>query len=156
MGSAAPARRERVQASCVALGLQAVLIRGAPGSGKSDLALRLIDGGARLVADDLVELRRSERRLVAAWPADAPRSLAGHMEVRGLGIVRVPHRASAGLALIVDLAPGEPVERLPEPRSVTLLGLPVPLLVLDPFTASAVAKVRLAVRTLPRSIIPAP
>ncbi len=140
----------------MALGARGVLIRGAPGSGKSDLALRLIDGGARLVADDLVELRRPGGQVTACWPEDAPAALGGRIEVRGLGIVRVPRRMRARLALIVELAPGEEQERLPGLRFAACLGALLPLLVLDPFTVSAAAKVRLAVRTLPRSIIRPP
>lgn len=145
-----------MQATCVALGTRGILIRGAPGSGKSDLALRLIDAGARLVADDLVELRREGRHVLAAFPAGAPAALRGRLEVRGLGILPVPLRQSTRLCLIVDLIRGRPRQRLPAPRSEDCLGVVLPVLVLDPFAASAAATVRLAARTLPRSIIPAP
>lgn len=127
-------------ATCVALEGQGILLRGPSGSGKSDLALRLIDEGAILVADDQTELFLAEGRLCAR----APGSIAGQLEVRGLGIVAQPRLAEAPLALIVDLVPGAAVERLPEERQETLLGVTLPAIQLDPFPASAVAKLRLA------------
>jgi HPr kinase/phosphorylase len=132
----------RVHATSVALGGDGILLRGPSGSGKSDLALRLIDEGARLVADDQTEIERAGDRLVMRAPA----TIAGQMEVRGLGIVRVPCAASAPLRLVVDLVAMEAVERLPEPLSCALLGLAVPLLRLAPFAASATAMLRLALR----------
>jgi len=130
-----------VHATCVALDDVAVLLRGAPGSGKSDLALRLIDGGAQLVADDQVELSAAGGALLARPPA----VLAGLLEVRGLGILRFPHRAEAPLGLVVDLVASERVERLPLPGRTELLGVAVPRLALAPFEASAPAKLRQAV-----------
>src|ERR1700743_723331 len=101
-----------LHASCVALGEKAVLIVGPSGAGKSDLALRLIDGGARLVADDQVELRRAGERVFVTAPA----ALAGLIEVRGVGIVRIEAVAEATLVLLVDLAPLAEVDRFPEAR----------------------------------------
>jgi len=134
----------RVHGSSVTVGDDGILLRGPSGSGKSDLALRLIDGGAALVADDQTELTRVGARLRMTAPA----ALRGLLEVRGLGIVRVPAAAGAFLALVVDLVDGDAVERLPEPRTCTLDGVEVPLLELAPFAASAPAKVRLALRTM--------
>lgn len=124
---------------------RAVLLRGASGSGKSDLALRLIEGGARLIADDQTLLTRRGRAVVAS----APEALKSMIEVRGVGIVRLPAAqtlARAPLALLVDLVSPAKVERLPEPASETLLELRIPTLSLAPFEASAAAKLRLAVR----------
>jgi len=145
-----------LQATCVAIDGVGVLLRGPSGSGKSDLALRLIDAGARLVADDGVELRRAADRLVAALPAGAPESVRGRLEVRGLGIPPVPSVASAVVACAIDMVTAGDIERLPEPQTIQWLGIDVPLLRLDPSTASAAAKVRLAVRTLTGSIIRPP
>jgi HPr kinase/phosphorylase len=128
--------------TCVELDGAAVLLRGPSGSGKSDLALRLIDSGARLVADDQVLLQPRHGRLFASAPA----AIAGRMEVRGLGIMAQPHLAEAPLALVVDLVPPEAVERLPEPATVELVGISLPLIKLAPFEASVVAKLRLALR----------
>jgi serine kinase of HPr protein (carbohydrate metabolism regulator) len=128
--------------TCVELDGAAVLLRGAPGSGKSDLALRLIDAGAHLVADDQVLLQPRHGMVFAAAPA----AIAGRMEVRGLGIVAQRCVAEARLALVVDLVAPEAVERLPEPGSVDLVGVVLPAIKLAPFEASAVAKLRLALQ----------
>jgi len=131
-----------------------VLLRGPSGSGKSDLALRLIDGGAALVADDGVELRRAGGRLVASLPGSAPASVRGRLEVRGVGILPVPFVAEAPVVLAVEL--GVLPDRLPEPEMAQWLGVDVPLLRLAGLEPSAPAKVRLAVRALPGSIIRPP
>jgi HPr kinase/phosphorylase len=131
-----------VHATAVAIDGGALLLRGPSGAGKSDLALRLIDAGARLVADDQVELRRVGRQVLTRAPA----SLAGLVEIRGVGIVRVDALEEAPLVLIVDLTFSEEVERLPEPRVETVLGLSVPLIAQAPFEASAAAKLRFARR----------
>jgi HPr kinase/phosphorylase len=127
---------------------RAVVLRGAPGSGKSDLALRLIEGGARLIADDQTRLLKKGRALVATVPT----VLAAMMEVRGVGIVKLARTetvSSAPLALLVDLVAPDRIERLPDPESESLLGIAVPRLALAPFEASAVAKLRRALaRTL--------
>lgn len=135
---------EQVHASCVAIEGTAVLLRGPSGSGKSDLALRLIDGGARLVADDRVDLVREEGRIVASAPA----RIAGLIEVRGLGVYRIGAVGGAPLGLVVDLVPGEAVERLPEARLCEILGFSLPWRALAPFEPSAPAKIRLAMRSL--------
>ena len=119
---------------------RAVLLRGKSGSGKSDLALRLIDAGARLVADDQSRLWREGPAVLAGAPA----SIVGVIEVRGIGIVHLDSASAARLCLIADLVPPDRVERLPEPRSETILGVAIPTLLLAPFEASAPAKLRLA------------
>jgi serine kinase of HPr protein (carbohydrate metabolism regulator) len=129
-----------VHATAIAIDGRAVLLRGPSGAGKSDLALRLIDGGARLVADDQVELRRAGERVVVTAPA----AIAGLIEVRGLGILRVEAVAEATLALLVDLVPSAEVDRLPEIRREDVLGVAAPTIALSPFEASAPAKLRLA------------
>lgn len=130
-----------VHASCVAIEGAGVLLRGPSGSGKSDLALRLVDSGARLVADDQVELAVDGGRLFAR----APPPLAGLLEVRGIGIVRCPALAAAPVALVVDLVQARAVERAPEPEFGHLCGIAVRRIALEPFQASAAARVRLAV-----------
>ena len=131
-------------ATCVAIDGVGVLLRGPPGSGKSDLALRLIDAGARLVADDQTTLWRRGARLLAAPPA----AIAGRLEVRGLGIVALDHAADVAVAAVFDLVGAATIERMPERASVVLLNVQLPLIRLDPAAASAAAKVRLAVRQL--------
>ena len=143
----------RVHGTSVSVGGEGILLRGPSGSGKSDLALRLIDEGAKLVADDQTELERHDSSIEMSAPA----SIAGLIEVRGLGIVRVPYVARAPLRLVVDLEKDEAIVRLPEPRFCTIEGISVPLVSLDPFAASAAAKLRLALKTLaPAGILAAP
>src|SRR3546814_17418763 len=83
----------RVHATCIAIDGRGILLRGPSGSGKSDLALRLIDGGALLVADDQVILTEADGELTASAPA----TTAGRMEVRGIGVVDMPHLPQVGL-----------------------------------------------------------
>ena len=139
-----------VHATAVAIEGEAILLRGPSGSGKSDLALRLIDGGAQLVADDQTLLQRVEDRVLASAPAD----IAGLLEVRGVGIVRMEKTELTPLVLIADLVLSGDVERLPEPRVETILGLCVPVAALAPFEASAAAKLRLLRRALRRGGCP--
>jgi serine kinase of HPr protein (carbohydrate metabolism regulator) len=145
-----------IQATCVVVDGLGVLLRGPSGSGKSELALQLIDGGAKLVADDGVELRRQGECLFARLPSGAPDSVRGRIEVRGLGILPAPSVAETPLDLVIDLVAADALERLPEPMTVELLGIALPLLRLSAQEPSAAAKVRLAVRAGPRSIIPPP
>ena len=116
-----------------------ILLLGRPGSGKSDLALRLIDAGAKLVADDLVDLEAAGDRLVARVHGSP-----GLIELRGLGIFRQEALAEAALDVVVRLGPAtEPTERLPPAGHVALAGVTLPAFDLDPFPASAVARLRL-------------
>lgn len=133
-----------IHATCVSIGDAGVLLCGAPGSGKSDLALRLIDGGGFLIADDQVRLTRQGQHVVAQTPP----ALDGLLEVRGLGIVRAPSRPHTTLALIVDLEPNGTTERLPAPSHRNVEGIAVPRLVVAPRHPSAAAIVRLALRTI--------
>jgi serine kinase of HPr protein (carbohydrate metabolism regulator) len=138
---------ETLHATTVAIDGQAVLIEGISGAGKSDLALRLIDRGAALVSDDYTFVERRDGQLRASPPA----TIAGKIEVRGLGIVEMPNERDAPVTLVVAL--GEPAARLPEPGEArTLLGVAVPLLALDGREASAAIKVELALR---RTLVPA-
>ena len=131
---------KQVHATCVSLYGAGLIIRGPSGAGKSDLALRLIDRGARLVADDRVDLLVSDNGVIAR----APETLAGLLEVRGLGILRVPVLEATVVRLVVHLMDHENVPRLPDRRMTDLIGMDVPAVTLDPFEASAVTKVRLA------------
>lgn len=131
-----------IHATCIALAGRGVLLRGPSGAGKSDLALRLIDDGALLVSDDQTELERDGETLLARPPT----TIAGLLEVRGVGLVRMPYLKCVSLHLAIDLVAPSQVERLPEPDTLELLGLPLRRLCLAPFEASAAAKVRLAMR----------
>ena len=133
-----------LHATAVAIDGRAVLLRGPSGCGKSDLALRLIEAGARLVADDQSELRRCGDGLLVRAPA----TIAGLFEVRGLGILRLAALAEAPVALVADLITGDRIDRLPPRRAETILGIAVPLIGIAPFEASAAAKLRLGLRVL--------
>jgi serine kinase of HPr protein (carbohydrate metabolism regulator) len=130
----------RVHATCVAFEGKGILLRGPPGSGKSDLALRAIAAGARLVADDHVILTRENSRLFASAPA----AIHGRIEIRGLGIFKVDAERKAEIAMIVDLADPARIERLPEPKTCSLADVELPLFTLAPFETSAVLKLRYA------------
>jgi len=138
-----------VHATAVAIEGGAILLRGPPGAGKSDLALRLIEDGARLIADDQTLLRRAGNHVLVRAPA----AVAGLIEVRGVGILRVDYLDEAPLALVVDLVPSTEVERSPDDRFEVVLGLPIRMIALAPFEASAVAKLRLARRALPHAAV---
>jgi len=119
------------------------MLLGPSGAGKSDLALRLIDRDFTLVSDDQTLVHKAGGRLRASAPA----TIAGKMEVRGLGIVDMPSIGDVPVALAVELT--DDVVRLPpEPRERRFLGLSVPLVSIDAATASADVKVVLALRIL--------
>jgi len=122
----------------VAIGGKAVLIVGASGAGKSDLALRLIDRGAVLVADDYVELDVVGGEVRCAPPP----SIAGRIEVRGVGIAEMPFVESVPLALVVDL--GARTDRLPHSHVRQIEGVDVRDIAIDGFEASAPIRVELA------------
>ena len=145
------AERLLLHTTAIAIDGRAVLLRGGSGSGKSDLALRLIDAGARLIADDQSELLRRGDSLIVRAPA----TIAGLIEVRGIGICRLDALAEAPVALIAELVPAENLERLPARQSETILGLALPLIAVAPFEASAPAKLRLALHAFTAPGLPA-
>jgi serine kinase of HPr protein (carbohydrate metabolism regulator) len=128
---------DMVHASTVAIAGRAVMIMGASGSGKSDLALRLIDRGAMLVSDDYTRVRAVDGRVVGAPPA----TIAGRIEVRGLGVLDMPYATQATVALAVRL--GEE-DRMPEEAWTDIAGVRLPVVSIDPRPASAPIKVELA------------
>ena len=134
-----------VHATGVAIDGHAVLIAGKSGSGKSDLALRLIDRGAILLSDDYTHVERK----IGAVLGSAPANIAGQMEVYGIGILSMPHALPSPVRLIVHPGEGSPEERCPlDTRTVTLCGVPIPVLSLRFPDASAPIKVELALRHL--------
>jgi len=141
--------RELVHGTCVALGRRGVLLRGGAGSGKSDLALRFmaLPGEGALcpgfVADDQVYVSANPDGTLTA---SAPPTIAGKIEVRGLGIMPVPFLPEAELVLVCDLVGGKDVPRMPpeSEKATVLAGVPLPTLRLAPFEASAPLKLKMA------------
>ncbi|WP_419825291.1 HPr kinase/phosphorylase [Sphingomonas sp.] len=134
---------ETIHASCVAIEGRAILIAGPSGSGKSDLALRLIDRGATLVCDDYTMVEPRDGRL---W-ASAPATIAGRIEVRGVGILSMPYEIGAEVALVVacDVAP----PRLPEPETRMVAGVVLPAGRVAALEPSAPIKVEWMLKALP-------
>lgn len=126
-----------IHATTVAIRGRGVLILGESGAGKSDLALRLIDRGARLVADDYTLLSSEAGALVAS----APSTIAGRMEIRGIGIVTMPSDDRATIALAVRIGTEE---RMPEPATLDVAGVAIPRVTIDPRAPSAPIKVEWA------------
>jgi len=143
------AKASLVHGSCVALRANGVLLLGDSGNGKSDLALRLIHEGWRLVADDRTMLSLAK----GAIAASAPATIQGLLEVRGLGIIALPARP-ARLKLVVQLGLEGP--RLPEAEQWAppgLKGAPgLPFIRLDGRHASDPAKITLALRAFSRGL----
>jgi serine kinase of HPr protein (carbohydrate metabolism regulator) len=137
--SSARLSSETVHASTVAIDGRAVLISGPSGSGKSDLALRLLDRGFTLVSDDQTIVRREDDRLIAS----APPTIAGKLEIRGIGIVDMEHLKDVPVALLVELT--SDIQRIPDDsRERPILGVSLPLINIDAMAASAPSKVALA------------
>lgn len=140
-----------VYGTCVALGSNAAILVGASGSGKSDLALRFLlstpaDLEPALIADDQVRVSLSAGRLIAS----APETIAGLIEVRGIGVIPLPAREAAEVKLIVRLVDPDTVPRMPPspPPTQKVCGIDLPVLMLTPFEISAHFKLRLAIQTL--------
>lgn len=141
--------RELVHGTCVALGRRAALLRGKPGAGKSDLALRFMalpsEGELKplLVADDQVFVEAQPDGTLLVSP---PQTIAGKIEVRGVGIAKVPYLAEAQLTLICDLVDAVDVPRMPleAPEPVLIAGVRLPVLKLAAFEASAPLKLKMA------------
>jgi len=130
---------ETIHASTVAKDGRAVLITGPSGSGKSDLALRLLDRGFALVSDDRTIVRKDGDRLLAS----APPNIAGKLEIRGIGILDMEAAADMPVALLIELT--SDIQRLPDDsRERPILGVRLPIITIDAMTASAPAKVALA------------
>lgn len=134
---------ENLHASTVALDGRAVLISGPSGSGKSDLALRLLDRGFTLVSDDRTILRKDGDKLIASAPA----TIKGKLEIRGVGIVEMDTASDVPVALVVELT--SDIQRLPDDsRERLILGTAIPLINVDATTASAPSKVVVALDRL--------
>ena len=140
--------------TCISVGGEGVLLLGEPGSGKSDLALRLIDEPghgisdrlvrSELVSDDQVIITRRGGRLIASSPS----TIHGKLEIRGLGVVALATQSSVPLVLVVKLQSYAGIERLPGQSTFEILGLALPLVEIDGVSASAPARLRAALNWL--------
>lgn len=134
---------ETRHASCVAVHGVGIMISGPSGSGKSDLALRLIDRGATLISDDYVELSQGDDQILL----NAPAKIAGKIEVRSLGIFDCDHVSNIPLTLQVLLK--SKVERFPlDSQTETILTMTVPTITLNPLEVSAPIKVEMALNRI--------
>lgn len=132
---------ETLHASCVAVDGRAVLIEGRSGEGKSDLALRMIDRGAVLVSDDYTVCTRADGTLQGSAPAN----IAGKIEVRGIGVIDMPHQDRVPIALLITILEAPP--RMPEgPKKRRIAGIDIPEVALAALEPSAPVKVELALK----------
>ena len=120
MHKGAQTSEKKLHASSVAIGDQAVLIKGPSGSGKSTLALKLMGLGATLIADDKTFLQRSNDKVLAS----CPKSIEGQIEARGIGIISVPFVNDVPVSLIVDLS-NSVNERMPEYDTESHFGISI-------------------------------
>ena len=133
---------ENIYATCLELNHKGILLIGPSGSGKSDLALRLIkEKQATLIADDRTDIELVSGEVIAS----CPQPIQGLLEVRGIGIVKMPHKEKSKISLVIELTNNlEQIERLPQAETTTLLGVEVKKIRLYPFELSVVHKVALA------------
>ena len=121
-----------------------ILIRGPSGSGKSDLALRLIDDGADLIADDQVIIKSVGEILQLS----SPDKISGLIEVRGVGVVCIKYVSSIPLGLIVDINPRKKLKRMPITKKELIGNISIPVITIDAFESSAVAKIKVFIQFL--------
>ncbi|MBT6330605.1 MAG: serine/threonine protein kinase [Kordiimonadaceae bacterium] len=131
-------------ASCVELGGKGILIEGPSGSGKSDLSLRLIDAGAKLVSDDYVDIRNENGTLVGYGPPN----IEGMLEIRGIGLLKTDYIKSSPLYLTLELTPRDEIERLPEADFFEMDDVRIPYYKFDAFSVSAIAKITMLLNTI--------
>jgi len=125
-----------------------ILIRGPSGSGKSDLALRLIDDGAGLVADDQVVIKEVGQELYLS----PPDSLSGLIEVRGVGVIKIEYVSDIRLCLIVELDPRNEIQRIPKIKEELIKKIPVPVINMYAFESSVLAKIKIILGYLDKKI----
>ena len=133
---------ENIHATCLELNHKGILLIGPSGSGKSDLALRLIkEKQAVLVADDRTDIELISGAIIAS----CPKTIQGLLEVRGIGIVKMPYKEKTNISLVIEFANNlSQIERLPQAETTILLGVEIKKIRLYPFELSAVHKVALA------------
>jgi serine kinase of HPr protein (carbohydrate metabolism regulator) len=131
----------KVHGTSVSIDGDGILFRGPPGSGKSDLALRMINYGAQLVSDDQVCLTRRNDNIFMS----SPPTIRNSIEVRGIGIVNTTAQKEAPLILVLNMSPNNAASRMPIWQLCTFLDIKVPAVEFAPFEISAHLKVKLAI-----------
>lgn len=136
-------KSENIHANAISLLGKGILILGASGSGKSDISLRLIcSHNAVLIADD----RTVIQAVNGVLKASCPKNIKGLLEVRGVGICKIPHKESETISLVVELVDSpEKIDRLPEKRTIELLNIQIPSIKLYPFEVSAPERIVAAI-----------
>ncbi len=135
-----------IHANCFRFNQKAILLRGKPGSGKSDITLRAIEeANASLIADDQVKLHVQDHKIFAS----APRSLAGLLEIRGLGFLKLPYIEKSEIGLIVDLVESELIPAFAQENYETLDGISLPCIKLDTNMPSIIHILKLASNNIP-------
>ena len=140
-----------IHASCVSWQDKGILLLGRSGRGKSDLCLRLIDAGAKLVSDDQSIVENRNGKLIAG----APDSIKGMLEIREIGIVETPFIDKTEIRLKLDLQSFVKIDRMPEMRTESIENVAIPVFCLDAFSVSAVIKIKtfLSIQEQKRKII---
>jgi serine kinase of HPr protein (carbohydrate metabolism regulator) len=136
-------KHQKLHASCISINGHGIMLAGPSGAGKSDLALRLIDRGAKLISDDYTIVARAENQIMLS----PPKAIAGKIEVASLGIFEIEYVTKIPLMLKICLNDG--VERFPmDQKTETILGQSVPTVAIDSNHASAPIKVEMALKDL--------
>ncbi len=138
---------KRVHSSSIVLDDNGVLIMGDSGSGKSDLALRLIDNGATLISDDVTICKKKINEIYLFCPI----ATKGLLEVREVGIITVPFVEKIKLKMVVKLT-NENLNRIPKKKFYKILGLKIPLLMMDGRNSSAVVKIKVKLNEIREEI----
>ena len=144
MSTKSPDTYQQIHATAIEINGVAVLLLGAPGSGKSDLALRLIEEGAKLIADDRVDIIKIDGQVCA----NSPSSIRGLMEVRGVGVLNLGSTNNIPVGLLVQLVSGSEIERLPDLEFDKLLNQKIKVIKIEPFSVSASAKIRYVLKLI--------
>ena len=138
---------KKMHSSSVVIDDNGVLILGDSGSGKSDLALRLIDNGATLISDDISICRKNSNNIYLFCPPE----IKGLLEVREIGIITVPFVERIKLRLVVNLK-SKNNERFPKDNSFRILGIKIPLISIEGKNSSAVAKIKVKLNEIRETI----
>ena len=138
---------KRIHSTSVVIDDNGVLILGDSGSGKSDLALRLIDNGATLISDDISICRKNSNNIYLYCPPE----IKGLLEVREIGIITVPFVEKIKLRLVVNLKSNNN-ERFPKESSFRILGIKIPIINIEGKNSSAVAKIKVKLNEIRETI----